>query len=36
MLVGSVARQGFGELFSCSGLNDKLFLQKQGLLVSLY
>lgn len=29
MLVGSVARRGFGELFSCSGLNDKLFLQKQ-------
>lgn len=34
--VGRVARQGFGELFSCLGLNDKLFLQEQTLLVLLH
>lgn len=32
---GSVARQGFGELFPCLGLNNKLLLQEQCLLVSL-
>lgn len=31
--VGSVARQGFGELFLCWALNDKLFVQEHILLV---